>query len=515
MLRARQPVLAGTGDRSRWTGHDNKDCIPGGGCAEKSRMTRPGPHPLIHFRPRPCGDDAALERALRAADWKPRILDDPGDLANLPPRATPGVALLDLRGVDDAFAEELSTQPGLAAALANPGLEWVAVLRPGQRSVPALAGLVRACCRDFVVHPCDPATLSVVLGHALGMARLAAGDAGGGAAGPRIDGMVGDSDGMRRLACRVARAAGCGAPVFLAGETGTGKELVATAIHRASRRGGMPFVGINCGAIPPSLMQSELFGYERGAFTGANQRKLGRVEMAHGGTLFLDEVADLPMESQASLLRFLEEGRIQRLGGHESIRVDARIVSATHADLWRAVDEGRFRADLYHRLRVIELRIPPLRERGNDIVLLAQHALRRHAGEVTSRPKGFTACALRAMQAYSWPGNVRELINRVREAMVMAEGCYISARDLQLGDADGDQEVVTIDLARREGERAAIERALARNAHRVGQAADELGISRVTLYRLMLRHGLHVARTGTPEAPDDRPAMAKGGGRNA
>src|SRR5690606_21321704 len=159
-------------------------------------------------------------------------------------------------------------------------------------------------------------------------------------------------------------------------------------------------------------------------------------------------------------------------------------------DLCRAVTEGTFRADLYHRLRVIELRMPPLRERGSDIVLIAQHALQRHASEVQGRLKGFKACALRAMQAYSWPGNVRELINRVREAMVMAEGCYISASDLQLEDTDPELHVVTIDLARREGERAAIDRALARNGQSVGQAADELGISRVTLYRLMLRHGL-------------------------
>src|SRR5690606_28744344 len=183
--------------------------------------------------------------------------------------------------------------------------------RPGQRDCPALARLVRVCCRDFITDPCDPRTLSVVLGHALGMSRLAAGERSARADAPRIDGMVGDSEVMRRLACRVAKAARSEAPVFLAGETGTGKELAAAAIHRQSRRSGMPFVGINCGAIPSSLMQSELFGYERGAFTGAVQRKFGRVELAHGGTLFLDEVADLPMESQASLLRFLGEGQIQ------------------------------------------------------------------------------------------------------------------------------------------------------------------------------------------------------------
>ena len=422
----------------------------------------------------------------------------------------PGVGLLDLRGVAASAAPDLIDRLGLAAALARPGLEWVAALRPEQLDCEALGRIVHAYCRDYVTIPCDPATLSIVLRHALGMALLPpAGDASQPAQDLAIAGMVGDSDVMRRLARRVRKAAGSEAPVFLAGETGTGKELAAAAIHRQSRRGGMPFVGINCGAIPSSLMQSELFGYERGAFTGAVQRKLGRVEQAHGGTLFLDEVADLPMESQASLLRFLEEGRIERLGGRESIRVDARIVSATHADLQKAVAEDRFRADLYHRLRVIELRMPALRERGSDIALIAHHALQRHAGEVQCRLKGFKACALRAMQTYAWPGNVRELINRVREAMVMAEGCYISARDLQLEVADPLQPAgVTIELARREGERAAIERALARNGQRVAQAADELGISRVTLYRLMLRHGLHEAR---PEAQWNRLALVKGG----
>src|SRR3546814_7165683 len=204
--------------------------------------------------------------------------------------------------------------------------------------------------------------------------------------------------------------------------TGTGKELAALAIHRHSARSERPFVVINCGAIPQTLVQSELFGYERGAFTGATQRKLGRIEMANGGTLFLDEIGDLPMDSQASLLRFLQQGSLERLGGHGEVRVDVRILTATHVDLAAAVAEGRFREDLYHRLRVIELHQPPLRERGGDIALIAAHALRHHAGEATRRIRGFAPCAQQAMQRYSWPGNVRELINRVRQAVVMCDG---------------------------------------------------------------------------------------------
>src|SRR5690606_15680239 len=284
-------------------------------------------------------------------------------------------------------------------------------------------------------------------------------------------------------------AAKTDAPVYIAGETGTGKELAALAIHRHSARSERPFVVINCGAIPQSLVQSELFGYERGAFTGASQRKLGRIEMANGGTLFLDAIGDLPMESQASVLRFLQQGHIERLGGHGEIRVDVRILSATHVDLAVAVAEGRFREDLYHRLRVIELQQPPLRERGADIALIATHALRHHAGEATSRIRGFAPCAQRAMQRYAWPGNVRELINRVRQAVVMCDGPCITARDLRLDTTEtGIPE--TLDAVRCQGERAAIERALQRNGRRLAATARDLGISRVTLYRLMARHGL-------------------------
>ncbi|MDH5832446.1 sigma-54 dependent transcriptional regulator [Luteimonas kalidii] len=471
-------------------------------------QSRHEPRELVHLQVQAFADDGVLERMLQAAGWRFARGDGAGPETSAD---EPGVGLLDLRGVGPDRAPALLL-PAMAAVLSAPRREWVAVLHAAQLDCVPLGRLVHGYCRDYVTVPCEADTLSLVLGHALGMARLPDLDEDLPGDGPRLEGVIGESEVMRQLARRVLKAAGCDAPVFLSGETGTGKELVAAALHRHSRRKSLPFVGINCGAIPHSLMESELFGYERGAFTGAVQRKLGRVELAHGGTLFLDEVADLPMESQASLLRFLEEGRICRLGGQAPIRVDARIVSATHVDLRRAVDEGRFRADLYHRLRVIELKMPALRERGGDLVLIAQHALQRHAGEAGGRVRGFKACALRAIQSYGWPGNVRELINRVREAMVMAEGCHLSARDLQLEDRSPDQQAVTIDLARRAGERTAIDRALARHGQHVGQAADELGISRVTLYRLMLRHGLHEAR---PDAQWSRLSLVKGGGEEA
>ncbi|WP_202839219.1 sigma-54 dependent transcriptional regulator [Luteimonas saliphila] len=452
-------------------------------------------------------DEAGLEAAARAAGWRLRSTQDDERVLHATSRGEPCVALLDLRGLDEVGLQALRRRPALAEALAARQVAWVAILEAGQLALQPLRRLVRECCHDYVTWPCERELLATVLGHAHGMASLAVDGKEGAASTPAIEGMVGDSAGVRRLAGRLLRAAASDAPVFLSGETGTGKELAAAAIHRQSTRSRMPFVGINCGAIPQSLIQSELFGYERGAFTGAAQRKLGRVEMAHRGTLFLDEVADLPMESQASLLRFLEQGTIERLGGTSPIEVDARIVSATHVDLEQAVDEGRFRVDLYHRLRVIELRIPPLRERIGDIELIARHALRLHAREGRFRFKGFTPGALRALQSHPWPGNVRELINRVREAMVMADGCYISARDLGLEDLPDDGHgSLSLDLARREGERAAIERALARTGYRLAMAADELGISRVTLYRLLRRHGLHDAGG---ESIDRRLALVK------
>jgi DNA-binding NtrC family response regulator len=292
--------------------------------------------------------------------------------------------------------------------------------------------------------------------------------------------------------------------VFISGESGTGKELTAVAIHERSARRKQPFVAINCGAIPAHLLQSELFGYERGAFTGANQRKIGRVEAANGGTLFLDEIGDLPLESQASLLRFLQERKIERLGGHGSTPVDVRIISATHVDMQTAMIEGRFRADLYHRLCVLQLDEPPLRSRGKDIELLANHMLERFKKDAHRRLRGFSPDAIAAIHNYGWPGNVRKLINRIRRAIVMSEEQQISAADLELGDY---VEVAPVSLAqaREFAERQAIELALLRHRGRLGDAAQELGISRVTLYRLLNAHGLRAALGATP-AQDARPA---------
>ena len=310
--------------------------------------------------------------------------------------------------------------------------------------------------------------------------------------------LIGRSAQMQQVRQTVKTLAETSADVLVYGETGTGKELVARCLHDHSARRRQHFVPLNCGGLPESLAESELFGHEAGAFTGASRMRVGKFEYASGGTLFLDEIGDLPLDSQASLLRFLQQGTIERLGGHEPIPVDVRIVSATRHDLDHAVAEGTFRADLYHRLCVLRLRQPPLRERGGDIDLLADHALQRYAQETSRGIKGFSPCARLALHRHDWPGNVRELINRVRQAVVMAEGRYLTAADLHIGDA-AIGAPMTLDEARDAATREAIERALQRNRGRLGESARELGVSRVTLYRLMQRLGMR----GSEEALDE------------
>jgi DNA-binding NtrC family response regulator len=374
----------------------------------------------------------------------------------------------------------------LESCLTAARVGWVATAAPGQLQDMALRRLVRDYCFDYVTVPYEERRIVDSVGHAYGMVVLAESDDD---TSTRVgEGeMIGTCEAMRMLFRAIRKVAMTDAPVFISGESGTGKELTAIAIHKRSTRHDSPFVAINCGAIPPHLLQSELFGYERGAFTGANQRKIGRIEAAHGGTLFLDEIGDLPLESQASLLRFLQEGKVEPLGGHESTPVDVRVISATHVDMHQAMVEGRFRADLYHRLCVLQIDEPPLRARGKDIELLAWHMLDRFKKDASRRLRGFSPDAIAALHNYRWPGNVRELINRVRRAIVMSEGRLITANDLELSEYV-DIVPVSLAQAREAAERQAIELALLRHRGRLGDAAQELGISRVTLYRLLGSH---------------------------
>ena len=311
--------------------------------------------------------------------------------------------------------------------------------------------------------------------------------------------MLGTSPQMQTAFASIRKVAGTNAPVLLLGESGTGKEMAAAAIHRRSARKDGPFVAINCNAIPENLLESELFGHEKGAFTGAHIQRKGMIETASGGTLFLDEIGELPPAIQVKLLRFLQEQRFQRVGGRQEIQIDMRLVTATNADLKQMINSGKFREDLYFRLAVVTLRLLPLRERGEDIVFLAREFLQRYAVQNGRRKLVFAPDALRAITRYSWPGNVRELQNRVKRAVIMASGSRLTGKDLEL---DQDQDVAsssapTLKQAREHIERELIEQALKRNSGRITAAAVDLGISRPTLYELIEKLGIAKERTHT------------------
>jgi len=315
--------------------------------------------------------------------------------------------------------------------------------------------------------------------------------------------LVGDSPPMRHLAGMIDRFAMTDEPVLITGESGTGKELAARAIHQRSSRAGGPFAAVNCAAIPPTLIASELFGYEKGAFTGAMARVKGQVEHANGGTLFLDEIGDMPVELQGYLLRFLQEGQIARIGGRETIQVNVRVVAATNVRLRQAIANGRFREDLYYRLNVLALQIPPLRERPDDIALLAHHFLREAANQFGRAVTGFEPAALEALQRYPWPGNVRELMSAVRRAVVIGAAPLIARADvIGLEAVEPLQPVIAISavttsqrpLPGSPEERAVLLSVLADTHENIALTARELGVSRVTLYRMLRRHAIVPSR---------------------
>jgi two-component system, NtrC family, response regulator len=353
---------------------------------------------------------------------------------------------------------------------------------------------------DFLAKPFDPDMLGLTIERAFRLAELQTENRRLQAL-HQPDAMAGlmtrDPE-MLRISRTVERVASSDATVLLLGDSGTGKEVLAQGLHQASKRSGR-FVAINCAAIPEALLESELFGYEKGAFTGAAKTTVGKIETAHGGTLMLDEIGDLPQPLQAKLLRFLQERRIERIGGRQEIAVDVRVVCATHQDLKALIKDHRFREDLYYRLAEIVVNIPPLRARQGDAVLLAHAFLRRFAQEQRRGAMAFSDDALRAIEAHPWPGNVRELLNAIKRAAIMADGQRIGADDIGLpvppapgndaGEAGGAAERAPRELdlraVREAAERQAIIAALARTNSNIAKASELLGVSRPTLYDLM------------------------------
>jgi two-component system NtrC family response regulator len=444
-------------------------------------------------------DDEDLRSQMKwafADDYEVLLASDRTSALEVVTTQHPGLVTLDL-GLPPCPRDTTEGMAALAEILRLDPAVKVVVITGREEREHALRAIAEGA-RDYFCKPIAVEELKVVLRRALHVQGLEREhrDAGGLSGNESFEDMLGTSRQMRDVYGAVRKVAPSDAPVLVVGESGTGKELVALAIHRLSPRGKGPFVPINCGAIPENLLESELFGHEKGSFTGAHAQQRGRIESAQGGTLFLDEIAELPPSLQVKLLRFLQERRIIRVGGREEIDVDTRVVAATNVDLDRAMNEGRFRRDLYYRLGVVVVTVPPLRDRGDDVALIANALLERSAAAEGKR-LSFTAQALRALQTHRWPGNVRELENRVKRAVVMAEGLRVTPEDLELSSPLARGERRGLREARAALEREAIQKALVGNRWNITQAAAELGISRPTLYERIEKLG--ISREGSKQ----------------
>lgn len=448
-------------------------------------------------------DDPGLRAQMKwiLAEYQVLAAEDRASALAMFARHDPPVVILDL-GLPphaDSAIEGLTT------------LETILSLRPQTKIIVATgnderANALRAVAMgayDFQQKPVESEMLRLVVSRALNLhdleeenRQLSARSSHTG-----LDGVIADSPAMMQVCRQIERVASANVAVLIRGESGTGKEVVASAIHRLSPRAAAPLVAINCAAIPAALLESELFGHEKGAFTGAVRQSVGKVEQAHGGTLFLDEIGDMPIELQAKMLRFLQARVIERVGGRKEIEVDVRVLSATNRDLDESMRNGSFREDLYYRLNEVTIPLPPLRDRPGDAVLLAQYFLRKHAQGIGRAPRAFGPDAVAAIASYPWPGNVRELENRVRRAMLMADGKHIAAADLDLAATGEAAPLPSLKKIREKAENEAVERALALTGNNVTEAARLLGVSRPTLYDLMRQGDLRQGDLKQKETP--------------
>lgn len=436
-------------------------------------------------------DDPALQKQMRWAfdGFETLTADDRESAIAQLRRHEPAVITMDL-GLPPA-PDDVSEGFALLSEILSLAPETKVIVLTGQHDRENAVKAVALGAYDFFGKPFEPELLALTIDRAFRLHDLQAENA-------RLKELEGSSlsgfltrDAATLKVCRsVEKVASANVTVALLGESGTGKEVLARGVHSLSPRAKERFVAINCAAIPENLLESELFGYEKGAFTGAAKQTQGKIEVAHKGSLFLDEIGDLPMSLQAKLLRFLQERVIERIGGREEIPVDVRIVCATHRDLKAQIKAGLFREDLYYRLAEIVIEIPPLRDRDGDATLLAHAFVQRLAKENGRGALHLSDEALAAIEGHAWPGNVRELENCLKRAVVMADGNRITADDLGLDVGDTDVEQLNLRHVRDEAERRAVVRVLARTNGNVARAADILGVSRPSLYDLMNRFGL-------------------------
>jgi len=437
-------------------------------------------------------DDAGLQKQLRWSldAYEVVVANDRESAMAQLRRHQPAVATMDL-GLPpdpDGATEGLALLQQILAA--SPDTK-VIILSGNQERAHALKAIAMGA-YDFHQKPLDTDTLSLVIARAFylhaiqqenrRMLQIQSDSP--------LAGIISRDPGMLKVCRSVEKVAPSSATVMLLGDSGSGKELIARGLHNLSARADKRFVAINCAAIPEHLLESELFGYEKGAFTGAQRQTLGKLELAHGGTFFLDEIGDMALALQAKLLRFLQERVIERVGGRSEISIEVRIVCATHQNLKSLADSGRFREDLYYRLSEIVLTIPPLRDRVGDSALLAHHFKNKFCARESRSVLGFGPDALAVIEAYGWPGNVREMENCIRRAVIMADGPQITAADLGLPDSDAGEESVNLRQARDAAEYKVMVKALARVDGNIVKAAELLGVSRPTLYDLMNHHGL-------------------------